>query len=130
MIQVAGCEESVEAFKKVSGVGVLADLLDLATGSSMRTRENAVSALLNLVRCGGDVVAGDVRDAVAFGAMDGIADVRDKGGVKGQSKAMELMRVMVGDVCGRGDVRSHGNVVLNSGSSFGSSMIEDSGTSF
>ncbi|CAJ2657353.1 U-box domain-containing protein 17 [Trifolium pratense] len=121
--QVAGCEESVEAFRKVSGVGVLADLLDLNTGSSMRTRENAVSALLNLVRCGGDAVAGDVRDAVAFGALDGIADVRDKGSVKGQSKAMELMRVMLGG----GDR----NVVLNSGSSFGSSVMnDDSGTSF
>jgi hypothetical protein len=109
---------------------VLADLLDLATGSSTRTRENAVSALLNLVRCGGDVVAGDVRDALAFGAMDGIADVKDKGSVKEQSKAFELMRVIVGDVRSHGDVCNHGNVVLNSGSSFCSLMNEDSGTSF
>ncbi|XP_058745675.1 U-box domain-containing protein 4-like [Vicia villosa] len=122
--QVAGCEESIEAFRKVSGVGVLADLLDLATGSSMRTRENAVSALLNLVRCGGDAVAGDVRDAVAFGALDGIADVRDKGSAKGKSKATELMKVMLGN--GNGN----GNVVFNSGSSFGSLMNEDSVSSF
>ncbi|CAK8561105.1 unnamed protein product [Lathyrus sativus] len=120
--QVAGCEESIEAFRKVSGVGVLADLLDLATGSSMRTRENTVSALLNLVRCGGDAVAGDVRDAVAFGALDGIGDVRDKGSAKGKSKATELMKVMLGN--------GHSNAVFNSGSSFGSLMNEDSGSSF
>jgi len=74
-------------------------------------------------------VAGDVRDAVAFGAMDGIAGVKAKESVKGQSKAFELMRMMVGDVRSHGDVRNHGNVVLNSGSSFGSLMNEDSGTS-
>lgn len=38
--------------------------------------------------------------------------------------------MMVGDVRSHGDVRNHGNVVLNSGSSFGSLMNEDSGTSF
>ncbi|XP_004511041.1 U-box domain-containing protein 16 [Cicer arietinum] len=120
--QVAGCEESAEAFRKISGIGVLADLLDLTTGSSMRTRENAVSALLNLVRCSGDAVTGDVRDAVAFGALDGIADVREKGSAKGKGKATELMKVMLGD--------DHNNVVFDSGSSFGSLMNEDSGSSF
>lgn len=117
--QVAGCDESADAFGKVSGVGVLADLLDLATGASMRTKENAVSALLNLVRCAGDAVAGDVRDAVAFGALDGIADVRDKGSSKGKSKATDLLKVLLGD-------NSHGNVVLSSGSSFGSFLSQDS----
>ncbi|KAK6140386.1 hypothetical protein DH2020_025870 [Rehmannia glutinosa] len=50
--QVAGCEESWEIFKKALGIEVLMDLLDNATGSSSRTKENAVSALLNLVQCG------------------------------------------------------------------------------
>lgn len=113
--QVAGCDESVEAFRKVSGIRVLADLLDLATGASMRTKENAVSTLLNLVRCGGDAVAGDVRDAVAFGALDGIADVKDNGSSKGKSKAAELLKLLLGDSRG-----SNGNVFFNSGSSFGS----------
>ncbi|XP_061347782.1 U-box domain-containing protein 4 [Gastrolobium bilobum] len=112
--QVAGCEESVEAFRKGSGFGVLADLLDLATGSSLRTKENAVSALLNLVRCGGDRVAGEVRDVVAFGALDGIADVEDHGSGKGKIKATELLKVMLGD-----DRGSNGNEsMLSRGSSY------------
>ncbi|KAG4947350.1 hypothetical protein AAZX31_15G220700 [Glycine max] len=119
--QVAGCEDAAEAFFKASGVGVLADLLDLATAASMRTKENAVSALLNLVRCGGDKVAADVRDAVAFGALDGIADVRDGGSGKGKNKAAELLKVLLGE--NNGDV-----VALNSDtcSSFGSSRNHDS----
>lgn len=120
--QVAGCEDAVDAFRKASGgVGVLADLLDLATAASMRTKENAVSALLNLVRCGGDKVAADVRDAVAFGALDGIADVRDGGSGKGKNKAAELLKVLLGE--NNGDV-----VALNSDtcSSFGSSRNHDS----
>ena len=119
--QVAGCEDAAEAFFKASGVGVLADLLDLATAASMRTKENAVSALLNLVRCGGDKVAADVRDAVAFGALEGIADVRDGGSGKGKNKAAELLKVLLGE--NNGDV-----VALNSDtcSSFGSSRNHDS----
>ncbi|XP_027356573.1 U-box domain-containing protein 11 [Abrus precatorius] len=124
--QVAGCEDSADAFVKVSGVGVLADLLDLATGSSMRTKENAVSALLNLVRCGGEKVAGDVRDVVAFGALDGIADVRDGGSGKGKSKATELLKLLLGD----SNENGNGNVSLvlssDNGSSFGSLRNHDS----
>lgn len=37
MAQIAGCEESEEAFRKVSGVGVLVDLLDVVTGSCMES---------------------------------------------------------------------------------------------
>ncbi|KAL9298343.1 hypothetical protein ACSQ67_024239 [Phaseolus vulgaris] len=123
--QVAGCEEAVEAFCKGSGgLGVLVDLLDLATASSMRSKENAVSALLNLVRCGGEKVAADVRDAVAFGALDGIRDVRDCGSGKGRTKAAELLKVLLGESNGNGNV----NVVLSSDncSSFGSSRNHDS----
>lgn len=92
--QIAGCEESVEAFRKVSGIGVLVDLLDLATGSSMRTKENAVSGLLNLVRCGGDRVALDVRER-ANAAIDGIADVAENGSAKGKGKAVALLKVVL-----------------------------------
>ncbi|KAJ7982352.1 RING-type E3 ubiquitin transferase [Quillaja saponaria] len=92
--QIAGCEDSEEAFRKVSGVEVLVDLLDLATGSSIRTKENAVSALLNLVRCAGERVTSDVRD-VGYGALDGIADVAENGSAKGKSKAVSLLKVLI-----------------------------------
>ncbi|KAL2898185.1 U-box domain-containing protein 4 [Bienertia sinuspersici] len=51
--QIAACEESVEAFRKVSGVRVLVDLLNPETGSSTRIKENSVYGLLNLVKIGG-----------------------------------------------------------------------------
>ncbi|KAI4323563.1 hypothetical protein L6164_023158 [Bauhinia variegata] len=92
--QIAGCEESEEAFWKVSGIGVLVDLLDLATGSSMRTKENAVSGLLNLVRCGRENVATDVR-VRAIGSLDWVAVVAENGSSKGKSKAAELMKVLL-----------------------------------
>ncbi|XP_028799016.1 U-box domain-containing protein 4 isoform X2 [Neltuma alba] len=91
--QIAGCEESEEAFRKVSGIGVLVDLMDSATGSSMRTKENAVSALLNLVMCGGDKVAADVREK-AETATDGLADVAENGSAKGKNKAVTLLTVL------------------------------------
>ncbi|KAI9088276.1 hypothetical protein K1719_029997 [Acacia pycnantha] len=92
--QIAGCEESEEAFRKVSGICVLVDLLDSVTGSSMRTKENAVSALLNLVMCGGDKVAADVREK-AERAMDGLADVAENGSSKGKNKAVALLKVLL-----------------------------------
>ncbi|WVZ03926.1 hypothetical protein V8G54_024732 [Vigna mungo] len=121
--QVAGCEDAAEAFRKASGgLGVLADLLDLATAASMRTKENTVSALLNLVRCGGEKVAADVRDAVAFGALDGIRDVRDGGSAKGRTKAAELLKVLLGESNGTVDVA----LSSDNCSSFGSSRNHDS----
>lgn len=56
---VAGCNESVEAFKRIFGIEVLVNLLD--TGSP-RARENAASALLNLAQCGGTQVAENILD--------------------------------------------------------------------
>ncbi|GMP41128.1 hypothetical protein CsSME_00011330 [Camellia sinensis var. sinensis] len=91
--QIAGCEEAKDAFRKVSGIGVLVDLLDPSTGSSGRTKENSVSALLNLVQCGGEQVANTVRETGV--ALDGgIADVAKNGSSKGKSKAIALLKVL------------------------------------
>ncbi|XP_061998253.1 protein spotted leaf 11 isoform X1 [Rosa rugosa] len=93
--QVAGCEESEDAFRRVAGVRVLADLLDFSTGSSLRSRENAVSALLNLAQCGGGRAVAEVREE-GMGVVDGIADVAENGGPKGKSKGVALMKVIDG----------------------------------
>ncbi|KAF5446009.1 hypothetical protein F2P56_031674 [Juglans regia] len=93
--QVAGCEESEEAFRKVSGIGVLVDLLDGATGSSMRVKENAVAALLNLVRCGRERIGREVREKGML-VVDGITDVSENGSSKGKSKAVALLKVLYG----------------------------------
>lgn len=93
--QIAGCEEGGDAFRKVSGIGVLVDLLDPSTGSSIRTKENAVSALLNLAQCGGERIAGDMREA-GMGLYDGIAVVADGGSPKGKSKAIALLKLLDG----------------------------------
>ncbi|XP_054790444.1 U-box domain-containing protein 1-like isoform X1 [Prosopis cineraria] len=118
--QIAGCEESEEAFQKVSGIGVLVDLLDMANKSSMKTKENAVSGLLKLVRCGGEKVAMDVRMR-ALGAFDGIADVQLNGSTKGKSKAAALSVELIGD-------GNHWNTQRDS--RFDSSTSQDSSFSF
>lgn len=92
--QVAGCEEAVDAFKG-SGIRVLIDLLDPATGSSVRTVENAVSALLNLVRCGGERVVDEII-LMGLGVMDWILDVMEKGSTKGKNKAASLLKLLDG----------------------------------
>lgn len=92
--QIAGCEESFEVFKKALGIEVLMDLLDNATGSSARTKENAVSALLNLVQCGGEMVANDVRGKLESRVVDGVLDIVDNGSEKGKSKALALLKVL------------------------------------
>ncbi|GFZ02429.1 ARM repeat superfamily protein [Actinidia rufa] len=91
--QIAGCEEANEAFRRVSGIGVLVDLMDPSTGSNGRTKENAVSALLNLVQCGGEQAANSVRET-GLGVYDGIADVTENGSAKGKSKAIALLKVL------------------------------------
>ncbi|CAI9770466.1 unnamed protein product [Fraxinus pennsylvanica] len=92
--QVAGCEESWEAFKKVSGLEVLMDLLDNSTGSSYRTKENSVSALLNLVLCGGEEVSKFVCGKMEERVLDGIIDVSQNGSDKGKNKAIELLKIV------------------------------------
>lgn len=120
--QIAGCEESVEAFRKVSGIGVLVDLLDMPKKSSMKTKENAVSGLLKLVRCGGERVAMDVR-VRALGAFDGIADVQENGSSKGKSKAAALSAELIGD-------GSHRNAQRDSRFDYSTSTSQDSSFSF
>ncbi|URE36024.1 U-box domain-containing protein [Musa troglodytarum] len=90
--QVAGCYESVDAFRSVDGVRVLVDLVG-STGASGRARENAAAALLNLVMSGGAKAVGDVMEVEgAEAAIRGLAG----GGVtaRGKSKAEALLRVL------------------------------------
>lgn len=89
--QIAGCEESWDAFRKVSGERVLIDLLDNSTGSSVRTKENAVSSLLNLVQFCGEEVAKSISE-MGMEALDGIVDVGTNGTAKGKSKALQLLK--------------------------------------
>ncbi|XP_023538067.1 protein spotted leaf 11 [Cucurbita pepo subsp. pepo] len=98
--QVAGCEDSELAFRKVSGLGVLVDLLDSGTGSSQRTKENAVSALLNLARWGGERAEEDIKD-LGSGILSEIGDVAMNGSEKGKAKAVELLKLIAsGDIDG------------------------------
>ncbi|KAG9458124.1 hypothetical protein H6P81_002632 [Aristolochia fimbriata] len=90
--QVAGCFESVEVFRQVAGVKVLVDLLDASTGSTLRVKENAVSALLNLVRCGGDAIGEDFRE-MGF-AWDGILEVAETGSAKLKARATDLLNLI------------------------------------
>uniref|UniRef100_A0A2P2JPW0 U-box domain-containing protein n=1 Tax=Rhizophora mucronata TaxID=61149 RepID=A0A2P2JPW0_RHIMU len=91
--QIAGCEESEEEFAKVSGVRVLMDLVDVGTGSSERVKENAVAALLNLVRSGGERVRREVRE-MGMDAVEGIKYVAENGSAKGKDKAIALLKVI------------------------------------
>lgn len=93
--QVAGCYESGDGFRKVSGVGVLVDLLDKATGASARARENAVGTLLNLIQCGTeDEIIEDVREFGWEVLVEGIKDVAQHGSLKSVNKANELLKIL------------------------------------
>ncbi|KAE8666568.1 aspartyl protease family protein [Hibiscus syriacus] len=101
LAQIAGCEESEEAIRRVGGIRVLGDLLDEGTGASERIRENAVAALLNLARCGGEKGRKEVRDMCAK-VIEGITDLTKNGSAKGKTKAVELLKIIVdGDVNAR-----------------------------
>ncbi|CAN0863182.1 U-box domain-containing protein 4 [Linum grandiflorum] len=93
--QIAGCEESESEFRRVSGIRVLVDLLDGGTGSSDRIKENAVGALLNLARTGGEKVRREVKELAAT-VVEGIRDVSETGSSKGKSKAMALLVLIEG----------------------------------
>ncbi|KAJ4970481.1 hypothetical protein NE237_003580 [Protea cynaroides] len=92
--QVAGCGESGDAFRKVSGVRVLVDSFYPSTVSSLRARENAVSALLNLIQSGGEKTVLEVKEK-CLGVLDGIMDVAESGSAKAKSKATALLRVLL-----------------------------------
>lgn len=92
--QIAACEESEDAFLKVSGVSRLAMMLCSESGNcSLRTKENAVAALLNLVRYGSERVVGEVKNKV--GALDGISYVQEHGSPKGKSKAVAFFKLLL-----------------------------------
>ncbi|THU55341.1 hypothetical protein C4D60_Mb11t05550 [Musa balbisiana] len=90
--QVAGCDESVEAFRRVDGVSVL---VDLVVGGSGRARENAAAALLNLVNSGGDKAVGDVREVDgAEAAVRALAGGDSGVSARAKSKAEALLTVL------------------------------------
>ncbi|CAN1813601.1 U-box domain-containing protein 2 [Linum perenne] len=91
--QIAGCEESEVEFRRVSGIRVLVDLLDPGTGSSNRIKENAVGALLNLTRIGGEKVRDEVKELAAT-VVEGIRDVVETGSSKGKNKALALLQLI------------------------------------
>ncbi|CAN6444090.1 unnamed protein product [Victoria cruziana] len=88
--QVAGCPESLDAFRAVHGIAVLVALLE---GGSGRARENAASALLNLARCGGDDAVREILavDCVVSAATDLVA----AGSERARSKASALLSVLL-----------------------------------
>ncbi|KNA02707.1 hypothetical protein SOVF_216140 [Spinacia oleracea] len=92
--QIAACVESVEAFRKASGVRVLVDLLNPETGSSSRIKENAVSGLLNLVKIGGEEVGEEIREVGLGLVFDGLGEVVDSGSDKGKKRAQALMKIL------------------------------------
>ncbi|XP_021910879.1 U-box domain-containing protein 11 [Carica papaya] len=98
--QIAGCEESEEALRKVSGVRVLVDLLDPGTGSSMRIKENAVAALLNVARSGSERALREVKEMVAAAeeeVTEEIMEVAESGSSKGKMKALELLQLVINE---------------------------------
>ncbi|KAE8702149.1 putative LRR and NB-ARC domains-containing disease resistance protein [Hibiscus syriacus] len=94
LAQVAGCEETEEAMRKTGGVGVLGELLEEGSSASRRARENAVAALLNMARCGGERGRREVKE-MGVKVMEGIAEVGENGSGKGKAKALELLKLLV-----------------------------------
>lgn len=94
--QVAGCADSVGAFRAVSGVKVLVELMDPvgAEWASARTRENAAAALLNLAEAGGERAIGDIMEDEEAAAT-GIEALMRSGNTRAKAKAGALMRLLV-----------------------------------
>ncbi|ERN16297.1 hypothetical protein AMTRI_Chr01g105010 [Amborella trichopoda] len=90
LAQVAGCYESGEAFRKVSGIRVLVDLME--TGS-IRARENAASALLNLAQSAGEKVIDEIREIENSSAV--ITTLVGSGSERGRSKASALLTMLL-----------------------------------
>lgn len=91
--QVAGCYESLEAFRKVAGFRALVDLVDKVTGAKSRVRENAAAALLNLAMSGGEAAMGEIREVEE--AEEVIRELAEAGiSSRAKSKAEALLKVM------------------------------------
>jgi len=121
--QMAGCEESAEAFRRVSGIRVLVDLLDPGTGWSARIRENAVSGLLNLAGFGQGVVV-EIRELGSEFVFHGLGEVVKNGSIKGRKRAQTLI-----DILGRvslGGLELSPMNSINSGMDSNSDLLMDS----
>jgi hypothetical protein len=96
--QVAGCAESLEAFRRVSGVRILLDLVEAggAAAATMRARENAAAALLNLVVAGGGAAAEEV--VAVGGAEETVRELAEDAAAspRGKAKAEALLRALEG----------------------------------
>lgn len=89
---VAGCSESLEAFRSEDGVRILVDLLRKETGASGRTRENAVAALLNLAMSGGKAAVVEIREIKEAEAV--VREVAEAGlSVRTTEKAVSLLEL-------------------------------------
>ena len=96
--QMAGCEESPEAFRRVSGIRVLVDLLNPGAGRSARIRKNAVAGLLNLVKFGKWVVVEEIRDLGCGFVFHGLGEMAHNESVKfkWRKRAQTLIDVLDG----------------------------------
>lgn len=94
--QVAGCAESLEAFRWVSGVRILLDLVEPGGAATPRARENAAAALLNLVVAGGEPAAAEV--LAVGGAEDAVRELAEDAAAspRGKAKAEALLRALEG----------------------------------
>ncbi|KAH0464915.1 hypothetical protein IEQ34_005018 [Dendrobium chrysotoxum] len=101
--QVAGCYESLEAFRKVAGFRALVDLMDKATGAKCRVRENAAAALLNLAMSGGEAAVGEIREVED--AEEVVRELAEAGiSARAKSKAEALLKVLGSErTCRRGE---------------------------
>ncbi|CAL4972081.1 unnamed protein product [Urochloa decumbens] len=105
--QVAGCAESVEAFRWVSGVRILLDLVESGGAATPRARENAAAALLNLVVAGGDAAAAEVADV--GGAEETVRELAEDitASPRGKAKAEALLRALEGAAAAAARRREH-----------------------
>ncbi|OEL34080.1 hypothetical protein BAE44_0004904 [Dichanthelium oligosanthes] len=94
--QVAGCPESLEAFRWVSGLRILLDLVEPGGGATARARENAAAALLNLVVAGGDPAVAEV--VAVGGAEETVRELAEDTAAspRGKAKAEALLRALEG----------------------------------
>ncbi|XP_039128908.1 uncharacterized protein LOC120265049 [Dioscorea cayenensis subsp. rotundata] len=90
--QVAGCVESLEAFRKVAGVRGPGGSGGFGDRERVRDQENAASALLNLVMSGGESAVGDIAEVEI--AEEVVRELAEKGSLRAKSKAGPLLKAM------------------------------------